>query len=323
MFSIWSNTGPWHQYPQAAMSHFSYVPRSAGSTSTANSARSLRVRGPSSRRWNSAMQPRGLAAIELVTRGTNPLGAASPGLCLRRRHPPQRLAELPLDEHLAGPEGAPVLEIERGGGRPAAILLDIRRHLVRGERRDRKAALRMLRRRRRHLRKRHRAPALQRRAPRVGRGRHHRAREARWDLAAVPRLEVRDRGLPWIRADSGYLPRLARAGQVHEDRRHAGHLTISGWTTPRQMPAATPASIALPPAVRHPGGGFRGQRVTTGHGPAPCRWPAPCGWADGAVRDRWAEAESRSYMARQSYIGGRGRTARLSRATLAICRARR
>src|SRR5207249_11561375 len=25
-------------------------------------------------------------------------------------------------------------------------------------------------------------------------------------------------------------------------------LTMSGWTTPRQMPAATPASIALPPA---------------------------------------------------------------------------
>ena len=26
-------------------------------------------------------------------------------------------------------------------------------------------------------------------------------------------------------------------------------LTMSGWTVPRQMPAATPASMALPPAL--------------------------------------------------------------------------
>ena len=45
-------------------------------------------------------------------------------------------------------------------------------------------------------------------------------------------------------------------------------LTMSGWTTPSVNPAATPASMALPPAREHARAGLGGQRVTGGDGPA-------------------------------------------------------
>src|SRR5207244_4537928 len=90
-----------------------------------------------------------LPAIELVARRADAGLAARARLGLRARHAPERLAELALDEHLARPVRAPVLEVERGGRRPAAVLVGVRGHLEGGEDRDREAALGVLRGRRR------------------------------------------------------------------------------------------------------------------------------------------------------------------------------
>src|SRR5262245_40349641 len=68
-------------------------------------------------------------------------------------------------------------------------------------------------------------------------------------------------------------------------------LTMSGWTTPRVIPAATPASMALPPAAstRAPACAARGWPAAIIH-----RRPITCAMVDpSVVAARWLCAESR------------------------------
>src|SRR4030095_10988410 len=69
-------------------------------------------------------------------------------------------------------------------------------------------------------------------------------------------------------------------------------LTMSGWTVPRQMPAATPASMALPPAlrIRAAASAARVWPAPTAHR-VPITWGADVGEWTGAFC--WAENESR------------------------------
>src|SRR5262245_24517244 len=67
--------------------------------------------------------------------------------------------------------------------------------------------------------------------------------------------------------------------------------TMSMWTTPRQMPAATPASTALPPAAstRAAAPEARECPAATAH-LVPIVWTVAVGWCLGA--DCWEETES-------------------------------
>src|SRR5205814_10513058 len=93
--------------------------------------------------------------------------------------------------------------------------------LIRGERGQREAVLRALHRGRRNLCEALGAPALERRAPGVGRGRDDRTEQAGRDLATALFVEE-FRGRPLrIRPDARHLERLAGAPEMYEDGRHA------------------------------------------------------------------------------------------------------
>src|SRR5260370_12727216 len=64
----------------------------------------------------------GHAAIQHVARGAYAGGAAAAGLRLRARHPRERLRQLGLHQALTHPERPAVVQVERGGRRPAAVL---------------------------------------------------------------------------------------------------------------------------------------------------------------------------------------------------------
>ena len=212
--------------------------------------------------------PRGLAPVDLVARGADAGRAATAGAPLGLGHARERLAELRLHENLAGPVRTPVAQEQRGGRRPAAVLLGVRRHLVRREARHGEATARVLGRGRRDVGERHRAPALERGEPRGGRGGHDRAREARRDLAAVPLAEVREARGARVRPDAGHLERRARPREVHEDRRHAGHADHVGVHDAEREPGGDPRVDRVAAGGEHARGGLGGERVAGGDRPA-------------------------------------------------------
>jgi hypothetical protein len=118
------------------------------------------------------------------------------------------------------------------------------------------------------VRERHRAPALERRAPGIRRRRHDRARQTRRDLTAVPLAEIRRRRRARIGADAGDLPGLAGARDVHEDRRDtrdAHHVAMDD----SERHAGGDAGIDRVAARgEHARSGFGGQEVAGGHRPA-------------------------------------------------------
>ena len=76
---------------------------------------------------------------------------------------------------------------------------------------------------------------------------------------------------------------------------------MSGWTTPNVMPAATPASIAFPPALK-----MRAAASAASECPAATAHERPMAWTVWvglwAGAERWADAES-SDMVGTSYNG--------------------
>ena len=199
-----------------------------------------------------------------------PARPARARLELRRGHGLDRLRELGLDQEMPRRRRLAVREVERGRRGELPDLVGGAAELVRGERRTAGS---------RAPRTPSRAPPPRRsswcpsaRAPRTRRrrGRDDGAEQARGDLAtaalalknsAVARLPDRARH-PTPRTSRRCCARCTRMGAT------PAKLTMSGWTTPSIMPAAHPASIALPPASRIARGRLRRERVAGRHHPA-------------------------------------------------------
>src|SRR2546422_6768832 len=122
--------------------------------------------------------PGRLAPIELVPRGAHPGLAAAACLGFGTGHAAERLAQLALHENLADAKRSTVTQVERRRGRPAAVLVGVRRHLIGGELRDRKTALGVFGGGRRNLRERQHAPPRERGAPGIRRPPPHPALQA-------------------------------------------------------------------------------------------------------------------------------------------------
>ena len=211
---------------------------------------------------------RRLAAVELVAGRAHAGLAAAACLRLGAHHPPKRLAQLPLHEDFTRAVRAAVAQVERGRRRPALVLVGVRPHLVRAERRHREAPLGVLGGGERDVGERHRAPSLERRAPRVGRRRHDGPRQPGRNLAGVPLAEQRRGRRARVRADAGDLPRLTGARDVDQDRRHARDAHHVAVDDPERHPARDAGVDRVAARGQDARRGRGGERVARGHRPA-------------------------------------------------------
>ena len=194
--------------------------------------------------------PRDVAAIERVVRGVQPGEAVGAGGAVLVRHELQRARQVGLHEFLPRPRDAVVRQENRGVGLPAAVLM-----LVRGDR-ARPAADRP-----RSPRRRNGSPGRRRRRSACVPWRRSAVIQASGAAGITVRSTPSGILPPCSRMNRsagiafGHQPRPAMLSTVPSARRMMigatpATFTRSGCSTPSAMPAAQPASIALPPASR-------------------------------------------------------------------------